>query len=315
MMQWKKIVSEILVLSLLAAILVVSASAAPKETKSDLAVNMLDEYTLEIIGLPEDLLDPVADLCYEDRVGNKRVITYLAEDAAIIDGVMECNGEEPLALNMEYTLYIYNDKTDEVIEFDFVLTEEEEEIEMPKFDDVPYPCWYSGFLDYCVSKGLVSGVGGNRFGPNQKVTRAQVAQILYAMNDKPETKGSDYFTDVPDGKWYADAVNWVAEKNIMAGYITGKFQPDAAITRQQFMATLFKYARVMNYDATRSGDIETYEDAEDITDYAIPAMQWAVGHGVMTGNDRNRLLPKATTIREQMVAILASFDRNVVQGK
>ena len=67
------------------------------------------------------------------------------------------------------------------------------------------------------------------------------------------------------------------------------------------------------YDSTRNGNIETYEDVKSITEYAIPAMQWAVGHGVMTGNDKNRLMPKETTTREQMVAILASFDRNVVK--
>ena len=121
------------------------------------------------------------------------------------------------------------------------------------------------------------------------------------------------FDDVPEGKWFSDAINWAAEENIMAGYVTGQFQPNAAITRQQFMATLYKYARMKRYDSTRNGNIETYEDVKSITEYAIPAMQWAVGHGVMTGNDKNRLMPKETTTREQMVAILASFDRNVVK--
>ena len=213
----------------------------------------------------------------------------------------------------EYTLFIYNDETDEVIEVDFVLSEEEEIPEVPKFDDVIYPSWYTGFLEYCVSQGLVSGIGNNRFGPTQQVTRAQVAQTLYAMNGKPQVTTKGNFTDVPDGKWFSDAINWAAEENIMAGYVTGQFQPNAAITRQQFMATLYKYARMKRYDSTRNGNIETYEDVKSITEYAIPAMQWAVGHGVMTGNDKNRLMPKETTTREQMVAILASFDRNVVK--
>ena len=311
MNHWKKTISGMLILSLLITILSLTVSAAPEEKEFD--VLMLDEYTLEVIGLPDDLVNPVADVCYEERVDNKRVITYVAEDVPVIDGVLEINGDEPLVFEKEYTLLIYNDETDDVIELDFVLSEEEEIIDVPKFDDVPYPCWYSGFLEYCVAKGLVSGIGGNRFGPNQKVTRAQVAQILYALNGKPQVTVSGSFTDVPDGKWFSDAINWAAEKKIMAGYVTGQFQPESAITRQQFMATLYKYARMKSYDSTRSGNIETYEDAQSITEYAVPAMQWAVGHGVMTGSDKNRLMPKETTTRDQMVAILASFDRNVVK--
>ena len=309
MNHWKKTISAILIMSMLVAVLAFTASAAPE--KNELDILMLDEYTLEITGLPDDLVNPVADVCYEERIGNKRVITYVAEDVPVIDGVLEINGDEPLEFEKQYTLLVYNDETDDVIEQDFVLSEEI--IDVPQFDDVTYPCWYSDALDYCVSKGLVSGVGNNRFGPNQKVTRAQVAQIIYAMNGKPSVEVRGNFVDVPDGKWFSDAVNWVAEKNIMAGYVTGQFQPEAAITRQQFMATLYKYTRMKSYDSTRNGSIETFVDAQSITEYAIPAMQWAVGHGVLTGNDKNRLMPKETTTRDQMVAILASFDRNVVK--
>lgn len=313
MNHWKKTVSLILIAALLTTVMAFTASAAPEE-ELDLTINMLDEYTLEIIGLPEDLQNPVADICYEQRSGKTRTITYVAEDVRIIDGVLEINGDEPLEFEKDYTLYIYNDETDDVIEVDFVLSEEEEIIEVPKFDDVEYPSWYVGFLEYCVSEGMVTGIGNNKFGPNQKVTRAQVAQILYAMNGKPAVDKSENFTDVPNGKWFSDAINWVAEQNIMAGYVTGQFQPEAAITRQQFMATLYKYARIMRYDSTRSGNIETFDDVDAVTEYAVPALQWAVGHGVMTGNDKNKLMPKDTTTRAQMVAILASFDRNIVKS-
>ena len=312
MNHWKKTVSILLSLSLLIAVLVVNASALPNE-ENELEIIMLDDYTLQIIGLSDDLVNPVADICYEERVDGKRATVYVAEDVPVIDGVLEIDGDEPLEFEKEYTLFIYNDETDEVIEVDFVLSEEEEIPEVPKFDDVIYPSWYTGFLEYCVSQGLVSGIGNNRFGPTQQVTRAQVAQTLYAMNGKPQVTAKGNFTDVPDGKWFSDAINWAAEENIMAGYVTGQFQPNAAITRQQFMATLYKYARMKRYDSTRNGNIETYEDVKSITEYAIPAMQWAVGHGVMTGNEKNELMPKETTTREQMVAILASFDRNVVK--
>ena len=135
MNHWKKTISILLSLSLLIAVLVVTASALPDE-ENELKIIMLDDYTLQIIGLSDDLVNPVADICYEDRVDGKRATIYVAEDLPGIDGVLESDGDEPLEFEKEYTLFIYNDETDEVIEVDFVLSEEEEIPEVPMVDDV-----------------------------------------------------------------------------------------------------------------------------------------------------------------------------------
>lgn len=307
MNHWKKLLSGILTLAMLTALLAVGAAAAPKALK--LTFEMVDETTLEITGLPDDLEEPTADLYTEERKGSKRVTTYLAEDAPIVDGALELDSDETLVFETEYNIVIYDD--DGIYyEGTFVLTEQED-IPEASFIDVMASDWYYNAVNYCVAKGLVSGIGNNRFGPGLSVTRAQVAQILYALEGKPAVEKEGNFPDVPSGKWYSDAVNWAANSSVMSGYTTGSFLPNAGITRQQFMATIYKYVKLKNYDAARSGDISGFKDINDVTPYAVPALQWAVGHHVMDGTEDHRLMPKATTTRAEMAVILASFDQNI----
>ena len=307
MNHWKKLLSGILTLAMLTALMAVGAAAAPKALK--LTFEMVDETTLEITGLPDELEQPTADLYTEERTGSKRVTTYLAEDAPIVDGALELDSDETLVFETEYNIVIYDD--DGIYyEGTFVLTEQED-IPEASFIDVMASDWYYNAVNYCVAKGLVSGIGNNRFGPGLSVTRAQVAQILYALEGKPAVEKEGNFPDVPSGKWYSDAVNWAANSSVMSGYTTGSFLPNAGITRQQFMATIYKYVKLKNYDATRSGDISGFMDVTDVTAYAVPAMQWAVGHHVMSGTEDHKLMPKAATTRAEMAVILASFDQNI----
>lgn len=312
MLNKRKPIALFLTAVLMISVLSIAVAAAPTSS-SVLEVIRMDETSLQINGLPETLTNPVADLYTEERVDSKKIITYYAEDAEIVDGAMECNTGEVLKYDTEYILVIYNDDNDDEIRLRFTLTEEPEEVK--QFSDVTYPCWYSDDLDDCVRRGLISGVTETRFDPDGMVTRAQVAQILYAMEGKPEYTGeSDVFTDVPDGKWYTNAVNWASKCGVMSGYTTGKFLPNAGITRQQFMATLYKYTQYKGYDTTRSGNVESYDDYDQITKtYAIPGMQWAVGHGIMTGDNKNHLKPKDTTIRCEMAVVLSSYMENIVE--
>ena len=307
MNHWKKLLSGILTLAMLTALMAVGAAAAPKALK--LTFEMVDETTLEITGLPDDLEEPTADLYTEERKGSKRVTTYLAEDAPIVDGALELDSDETLVFETEYNIVIYDD--DGIYyEGTFVLTEQED-IPEAGFTDVKATDWYYNAVNYCAAKGLASGIGNNRFGPSYVVPRAQTAQILYALEGKPAVTKSGNFPDVPSGKWYSNAINWAANNGVMKGYTTGNFLPNAGITRQQFMATIYNYVKLKNYDAARSGDISGFKDINDVTPYAVPALQWAVGHHVMDGTEDHRLMPKATTSRAEMAVILASFDRNI----
>ena len=303
-----KTISLVLVLALTLSFLIFSVSADPT-SDAEIEVNFLGEKTIQLKGLSEDLVDPVANVYWEERIAGsgRRVSTYLAEDVPVVDGVIVGNTGEVLEDEREYTVDIEDRETDYETSFTFKY-----EIKVPQFDDVEYPCWYSEVLNYCVKRGYLSGVGNNKFGPDRAVTRAQVAQVLYAMEGKPAPQTSNNFNDVPDGKWFSDAINWAAEKKVMSGYVTGKFQPEAAITRQQFMATIYKYAKLKNYDTSRTGSVVEFSDASNITEYALPSIEWALGHKLMSGTDKHLLLPKGVTTRAQMAVILAAFDKNIV---
>ena len=308
MKRTRKIIAILLAMVMMLAVMVMSAGADPT-SDDDIEVNFLGEKTIQLKGLSEDLVDPVANVYSEQPASDSDsyLVSYLARKVSVVDGIIVGNTKRILEDETEYIVEIVDRETDYEIEFTFYY-----EVKVEQFDDVTYPCWYSDVLNYCVKRGYLSGVGNNKFAPDRAVTRAQVAQVLYAMSDKPVLSGSNNFSDVPDNMWYSGAVNWAAETKIMSGYTTGEFKPDAAITRQQFMATLYKYAKFMNYDTTRTGSVAEFSDASNITDYALASIEWALGHKLMTGTDKHLLLPKGVTTRAQLAVILAAFDKNIV---
>ena len=97
------------------------------------------------------------------------------------------------------------------------------------YNDVLGDAWYAGAVSYVSDHGLMTGFGNGRFAPEGTVTRAQMVQILYAMEGKPETNGGS-FTDVPENAWYGDAVNWASASGLVAGTGNGRFTPDDPVT-------------------------------------------------------------------------------------
>ena len=143
--------------------------------------------------------------------------------------------------------------------------------------------WYHEAVDYVLVNGLMSGYGNGLFGPEDNLSRAQLCQIIYNLEGQPAATGGSAFTDVADGAWYFDAVTWAAENGIVGGYGGGLFGPEDNITREQLAAILYRYAQVKGYDVSVGEDtnILSYADALDVSEWAIPAMQWACGSGVI----------------------------------
>lgn len=186
----------------------------------------------------------------------------------------------------------------------------EQQGESTGFVDVKVPSWYSDAVEYVVGKGYMAGVGNNRFAPEGTVTRGTIAQILYAAEGKPSVKAGGRFTDVAKGKWYANAVDWAAEKELVAGYGNKKFGPDDAITRQQMVAIMYQYAKMKDYDLTANADLSKYKDQKTISAWAKTPVKWAVGHNVITGTTKG-IEPNGTATRAQIAVILRAFDNNV----
>ena len=175
------------------------------------------------------------------------------------------------------------------------------------FTDVSEKDWFYGDVMFVYENGLMLGTSKTLFSPHGTATRGMMATILWRMEGSPAPKGKNSFTDVVAGKWYADAITWAAEKGIFAGYGKDKFGPDDPITREQLAAIFYRYADYKGYDLTVKGNLDTFKDADKITDYAKTAMQWAVGSGLVKGKSGNLLDPQGTATRAEIAAMLHRF--------
>lgn len=166
--------------------------------------------------------------------------------------------------------------------------------------------WSAEFSAKAVELGLFTGVTETEFAPNNSMTRAMLVQVLYRMQGSPEA-GSSTFTDVADSAWYAKAVAWASENGIVNGS-NGRFDPNGLLTREQLAAILWRYAQYEGRDVSvgENTNILSYDDAQDISSYAVPSMQWACGAGLLEGSS-GKLMPKSTTTRAQAATVLVRY--------
>ncbi len=185
--------------------------------------------------------------------------------------------------------------------------------DMP-FVDVPGDAWYAGGVRYVYAHGLMNGTGNWRFSPNRTTTRAMIATILYRMEGSPRVYGTSQFGDVEAGSWYEDAVIWATQNDIVEGYTSKTFGPDDPITREQMAAMLYRYADYCRCDmsAGRYVDLSKYSDMNEISDYAIPALRWAVGEEIIEGRTGKRLAPTDTATRAEVAVMLMRFCEDVI---
>ena len=174
------------------------------------------------------------------------------------------------------------------------------------FSDVPNGTWYADAVDYVNEHGIRNGTSATTFSPNTPMTRAMLVQVLYRMQGSPEAGGST-FTDVADSAWYAKAVAWASENGIVNGS-NGRFDPNGLLTREQLAAILWRYAQYEGRDVSvgENTNILSYDDAQDISSYAVPSMQWACGAGLLEGSS-GKLMPKSTTTRAQAATVLVRY--------
>ena len=181
-----------------------------------------------------------------------------------------------------------------------------------KFNDVSANDWFASAVDYVTGKGMMNGTADNTFSPKANTTRGMVVTVLYRLENQPSTSAAS-FTDVASGAYYANAVAWANANGIVSGYGSGKFGPNDKVTREQLAAILYRYAQYKKYDVSVGEDtnILSYNDAQSISSYAIPAIQWACGAGVVTGKSGSKLDPKGNATRAEVAAMLMRFCENV----
>lgn len=182
------------------------------------------------------------------------------------------------------------------------------------FTDVDTAKWYHLSVDYVLTHKMMNGVSSRAFAPNANLTRGMLVQILYNLEGKPKGTAAN-FSDVQADAWYAKAVGWAASNKVVTGYADGTFRPNVAVTREQAAAILYRYAQSKGIDVSvgENTNILSYVDVQQASEYAIPALQWAVGAGVLNGKNGGRLAPTGTATRAEIAAIMQRWCENIIK--
>ena len=188
-------------------------------------------------------------------------------------------------------------------------TDSHEPVELP-FTDVPEGAWYEDAAAYVYKHGLMAGTSATTFAPDVTTSRAMIATILWRMAGSPVVNYAMNYTDVAQGQWYSEAVRWATSEGVVTGYGNGLFGTNDPITREQLATMLWRYAQTEGYDVSIGEDtnILSYTDVANLSEYAIPAMQWAVGAGIINGTgDGSTLTPQGQATRAQAAVMLQRF--------
>jgi len=188
------------------------------------------------------------------------------------------------------------------------------------YTDAETTAWYHDGVHYIIEKGLMTGYGNGIFKPNTDTSRAMIAVMLWRLEGSPVVNYLLDFEDVKAEAWYTEAIRWAKSEGIIGGYGNGCWGPDDAVTREQMVTILWRYAQYKGYDVSvgENTNILSYDDAFDVAEYAIPAMQWACGSGMVQGmNDPDGegmiLAPESKGTRAQIATMMMRFCTEIVK--
>ena len=184
-----------------------------------------------------------------------------------------------------------------------------EPVDLP-FNDVPEGYWAYDAIQYVYGEGLMAGTSGSTFNPEGTTTRGQIVTILWRLSGSPVVNYLMDFDDVDPAAYYAEAIRWATSEGIAGGYGGGMFGPDDPITREQLAVMLHRYAQHEGYDVSIGEDtnILSYADAFTVSEYAVAALQWACGAGIISGTgDGSTLTPQGEATRAQAATVLMRF--------
>ena len=187
-----------------------------------------------------------------------------------------------------------------------------------QYTDLDKTEWYHEGVHYCIEEGLMQGVAADRFGPEMATSRAMLVTILWRLEGSPMVEIAEGFNDVFDSDWYNNAIRWASASGIAGGYGDSIFGPNDAVTREQMATILWRYAKYKDIDVSvgENTNILSYADAFDIAEYAMPAMQWACGAGVIQGIEQNNtmhLAPRGNAVRSQSAAMIYRFCAEIMK--
>ena len=234
----------------------------------------------------------------EKPTSNGRTGTWVKDDKT--DNKDNTKNETPV---------IPNTKPDEKIpQMDYSNCTKDSNCPLTKFVDMNVNQWYHDGVHYCIEKGLMSGTSSTTFDPNANATRAMIVAILWRIENQPMVNETIAFTDVQQNAYYKDAVCWAVSVGIISGYDEKTFAPDDNITREQMASILYRYTQYKGKDISVAQNmVLNYEDINDISSYALEAMKWACGTGVINGTSSTQLSPKGNATRAQVAQMLKVY--------
>ena len=176
------------------------------------------------------------------------------------------------------------------------------------YRDVIPSAWYFEPAYEMLEKGIMKGTADAAFSPNGTALRAMVATVIHRLANTPAPKADSASTDVAKTDWFAKAVAWAEENEIMTAK-DGRFDPNGAITREEAVKALYLYAKMagQDVDVTASVALQGFTDAKDLDVDNVDAMTWAVSRGIINGTSSTTLSPKSALTRAELATILARF--------
>ena len=176
------------------------------------------------------------------------------------------------------------------------------------FTDVKESDWFYDDVIWARENEVMTGLTEDTFAPNDTLTRAQVASIIYRIMGSPVVDYKSNFHDVAKGTWYSDAVGWASKNRIIAGYEDGNFGAYDPVTREQFATMMFRFGQYLALDMSgKTESLNGFSDAYKVSAYALEATQWAVGYGLISGKTVTELCPLGNTTRAECAAIVQRF--------
>ena len=205
-----------------------------------------------------------------------------------------------------------NEKKEEAEKPNDEIKEEKNTFTETTFADIKKDDWYYESVKYVYENNLMQGTG-NGFEPEVNMSRAMLVTVLYRMARPESSKNTHSFKDVPEGKWYSDAVAWASTNGIVSGISTTEFAPDNDISREQMALIIYRFAKMQGYNVSDVADISSFADTADISDWALDAIKWANKTGLVNGTTETTLSPKTSATRAQASAILMGFCETLVK--
>lgn len=176
------------------------------------------------------------------------------------------------------------------------------------FVDISEKEWYYPYLEYVYEEEIMTGLTPTRFAPSDSVCRAQFATIIHRLENEPEAQFTDRFSDIPDGQYYTIPVMWASREDvgILTGYDSGEFGPTDILTREQLVTILYRYMQYLGLDTSARADLSRYPDADEVSEFAKEAMEWAVAKNLIEGN-KGMLVPFGGANRAECAALIMRF--------